>query len=202
MREKFEKLIKELEQNPKITLVKAEIGDSIEDKGLITTMLKMGGIDEIPELMMAFYSEVGYVDIRWECNIQEKNLKTFQNGETELSGEIYINPLENLLMENKKYTIAYRNEFLDEEAEDLPLFRALDKEDYMIFGFLKDGNKIPETLYYIQNGSDGFGIPELTLSDYFDAIFKYKGFNGWQHDITFDEGQGMERMKHYVNQLF
>ena len=196
-------MIEELKQNPLIKLVKAEIGESCgEDKNLITSMLKMGGVDEIPDLMMEFYTEVEYVDIRWECNIQEKNLSTFQEGETELSGEIYINPLEGLLMENKKYTIAFRNEFLDEEAEDLPLFRALDKDDCMIYGFLKEGRKISETLYYIQDGSDGFGMPELTLNDYFDAIFKYKGFNGWQHDVTFNEGHGMERMKHYINQLF
>jgi len=203
MRAKFETLIEKLKQNPIITLVRAEIGEPIGDnKGLLISMLKMGGIDEIPDLLMEFYSEVGSIDIRWECNIQDKNLKPFQEGETELSGEVYINPLESLLMENKKYTRGHRNEFLDEEAEDLPLFRAIDgiNDDYLICGFLKDGNKIPETLFYIQDGSDGFGMPKMTLNDYFDAIFKYKGFNGWQNDLIFDSG--MERMNHHINQLF
>lgn len=201
MRAQFEKLILDLKSNEIVTLIRADIGKPV-DKNILKSIMAQFNLEKIPEIMMEYHSEVGYIDIRWELNIKEKGLEIFNPDDAELSGEIRVRPFESLFMEDEKYTNTFKEDFTNEDAEDLPHFRPLDYEDSFVYGLLKKGSQIPETLWYIQNGSDGFGMAEnITLQKYFDSLYKYKGFNGWQHNIALSD-TGLKRMKHYIDQIF
>jgi len=59
MKQKFEQIISEIKNNEFIKITRCEINDGLGEKDM-NFMLTRLKVDEIPEIMMEFYSKVGF----------------------------------------------------------------------------------------------------------------------------------------------
>lgn len=200
---KIEKLIKELENNKYIEITHCLVGEQIEEE-LINMLLSMYKVDKIPNILFNIYKDLEIVEINWKYELDKKEIKLFQEGESVISGTIKIFPLENLLMfEDKLNSEIFTGNFTSDELEDLENFRVFDyNDDYITFGLFKSKNIIEEDLYYIKQESDGFSKPDINLQQYFDKMIESKGFFGWQYNMLFPETQSNKRMNYYLSKIF
>ena len=200
----FKALASEIKHNPFLEIRIFEFGEPVEDKILVSGLLASlnlklaSGFEEV-------YGQLTSLKIAWKCDLSAHPALEKYDAEDEIiSGEINILPLEIMgVFDAQLRGNHWVGSFEDEELEDLESFRSIDIHDEFIrIGFLLENNVLAEDVYYIKSGTTGFGLAPFSLSEYFQRMFKYKGFSGWQYNILFPDTDNAARMEHYIKQLF
>lgn len=204
-RAKFEALLATFEKNPAIELTKKQFGSVISIEALKASS-SAKNFPQVPAVFYEFYASIGgSLQLSWTCDLIQQGIPLFEDSDTELKGEIHILPFQNLAeKEPKVNSKKYYRHFEEEELEDVPYFRLIERwNDVINVGFLIDSttNVIEDELYYLDADSDGFGFLSIPLQDYLDALLLCKGFSGWQYNY-FIGGANRDRMDHYLNVIF
>jgi len=153
-----------------------------------------------------FYHVMNSCKIEWSCDLNlRSNIKRYTSDDTIINGQIYIRPIEQMLVFDKKLEASWWMDNLhDEEKKDLRNFRYFDfNDDYIRVGFIIDEKKIiDDKMYFIVQESSGFSPTGLSFEQYLDKIIEYKGFQGWQYNYFFQNTENYKRMMFYLDQLF
>lgn len=200
-RAKVDELIKELNGNKNIEVIECLIGKPKEEQSL-KEFLSTYGVHEIPSELMEIYKTVEILEIQWKCDLTKVNFQPFTNleDENEVCGLINIYPIEYMLMSDDRLKL---DSFTEDEKEDVENFRVFAfNDEYITFGLFLDGNKVTSDLYYIQEDSDGFSKPDLSLEEYLNQLLKNKGIIGWESNILYPNTHAFKRMNYYLDKIF
>ena len=201
IKNKLNLLIENLSSNSEIVVKKNKIRNGIDEYHLKV-------LDEVnlkfDDSLMELYQSFNGGRIQWELDLEvNTSIKKYSEDETSIGGEIHIAGLSDLLFPQIKITKQFKDQFLEDEVEDLQNFRVFDKsDDYMRVGFLIEDGIIKSDLYYVLEDADGFSELPFSLEEYLNLMISYKGVYYWQYGTAMDDDAFKEKTAHYFKQIF
>lgn len=201
---KIETLVAELENNDLIQVVNSRIGGNAPSD-FLNKMQDYHKVKVFKDII-DMYSEMTSCKIEWQCDLSiHDHIKKFSPDDEMVSGYIEIRPIEKFLAYDDRLNANWWVEHLEEdEATDLKKFRYLDfNDDYTRVGFIiNEKEAIEDELFMLHQNAEGFYPAGMDFNKYFDAIIKYKGFQGFQYNMFFPDTDNAKRMSFYLEQLF
>lgn len=201
---KIDTLVIALEGNDQIQIVNIRIGDGAQPD-LLNTVMEYHYVKVFKDIL-DMYGEMSYCKIEWQCDLSiHDHIKKFSPDDEMVSGYIEIRPIEKFLAYDDRLNANWWVEHLEEdEALDLKKFRYLDfNDDYARVGFIiNEKEAIEDELFMLHQNAEGFYPAGMDFNKYFDAIIKYKGFQGFQYNMFFPDTDNSKRMSFYLEQLF
>ena len=200
-RDYFEGILSHLRESDFVELIKSRINRPVSE--WIIRSFEEEGI-RISDDLLAFYTNMNGCDIEWECNLDLfPKIKKNNAEDSVVRGKIQINSMSNLFTYNRKIFNFFKEEFCEDEIDDLKSFRVFDNNDpYTRIGFLVENKVIDSKLHFILEDADGFSSAPFTFQEYIERMRYYLGFQAWEYHALFYDEEYERYVNHYKQQIF
>lgn len=184
----FLKTLEQLKSNNAVEIKHFEIGESYDVES-IENLIESMGFPPFPKEIVAFLAEISLLELDWADKTGE------------IEGTLRVKPLEYILGNSKDHALKLFPDMDEESRADLEHFFFVENSnENLLLGFLTNESS-DNTLYFLQNGFDGFLKSSVNYKTYFTRMVQTAGIINWDQSLLYPGTPQHQKMESDLKKL-